>query len=195
MMDQRLVDYIKEQMKNGYKLDTIQNTLIQRGYDANNVNECIAFVRNEGSRTISQTSNINVNEKTNMSNPEYVGFWARLGAIILDGIIIGIPSFGIQFGLVLFTGINSMMYIVSVATLIFMLYMEGIKGGTPGKLIIGVRVVNEKGEYIGMPSAFLRYIGKILSGLILGIGYFMIGWDAKKQGLHDKIAKTYVIRK
>jgi len=57
-----------------------------------------------------------------------------------------------------------------------------------------MRIVNEKGEYIGIPMAILRYIGKVLSGMILGIGYFMIGWDKKKQGLHDKIAQTYVVK-
>jgi len=72
--------------------------------------------------------------------------------------------------------------------------MDGIKGGTPGKLILGLKIRNEKGQYIGIPIAILRYIGKILSGIILGIGYLMIAWDVKKQGLHDKIAKTFVVR-
>jgi uncharacterized RDD family membrane protein YckC len=92
------------------------------------------------------------------------------------------------------TGMQSMMYLVSFAMLLFIVYMDGIKGGTPGKLILRMRIVNEKGEYIGIPMAILRYIGKILSGMILCIGYFMIAWDKKKQGLHDKIAQTYVIK-
>ena len=87
-----------------------------------------------------------------------------------------------------------MMYLVSLAMLLLIVYMDGIKGGTPGKLILGMRIVNEKGEYIGIPMAILRYIGKILSGMILCIGYFMIAWDKKKQGLHDNIAQTYVIK-
>jgi len=91
-------------------------------------------------------------------------------------------------------GMPSLIYLVSLASVILVIYLDGIKGGTPGKLILGIRIVNEKGEYIGIPMAILRYIGKILSAIILGIGYLMIAWDGKKRGLHDKIAKTYVVK-
>ena len=74
------------------------------------------------------------------------------------------------------------------------MYLDGIKGGTPGKLILGMRIVNEEGNYIGIPMAILRYIGKLLSGVILGMGYLMIAFTDKKQGLHDKIAKTFVVK-
>lgn len=129
-----------------------------------------------------------------MSNPTYRGFWIRLLAAILDSIIIGVPAGLIQFGLILGTGIKSLGYIVQLAAVVLIIYLDGIKGGTPGKLILGMRIVNEKGEFIGIPMAILRYIGKILSGIILGIGYFMIGFTSKKQGLHDMIAKTYVVK-
>ncbi|HCB22768.1 TPA: RDD family protein, partial [Candidatus Daviesbacteria bacterium] len=42
--------------------------------------------------------------------------------------------------------------------------------------------------------ALREILGKLASGLILGIGYLMVAWDSKKQGLHDKIASTYVVR-
>ena len=71
--------------------------------------------------------------------------------------------------------------------------MEGIHGGTPGKLILGLRIVNEKGKFIGIPNAILRYVSQMLSAIIFGIGYLMIAWDKKKQGLHDKIANMYVV--
>jgi uncharacterized RDD family membrane protein YckC len=197
MIDQKFVDYINQQLKNGYDIETIRNTMIQRGYDQNTVNESVEYVKNpqsSGTNTANANPN-NASSKINMSNPQYVGFWARVGAWILDCIIIGLPAGALQYGLALVTGMPSMMYIVSGATVILWIYFEGVHGGTPGKLILDMRVVNEKGEYIGMPLAFLRYIGRLISGLILGIGFFMIGWDEKKQGLHDKIAKTYVVRK
>ena len=96
-------------------------------------------------------------------------------------------------GLVFATGISSLVYIVELGVIVLTVYLDGIKGGTPGKLILGLRIVNDKGNYIGIPMAILRYIGKILSAVILGIGYIMIAFTEKKQGLHDKIAKTYVI--
>ncbi|MBU1202082.1 MAG: RDD family protein [Nanoarchaeota archaeon] len=129
-----------------------------------------------------------------MSNPEYKGFWIRFVASMLDGIIIGLPAFLLQMGLIFVVGMPSLIYLVSLASVILVIYLDGIKGGTPGKLILGIRIVNEKGEYIGIPMAILRYIGKILSAIILGIGYLMIAWDGKKRGLHDKIAKTYVVK-
>jgi uncharacterized RDD family membrane protein YckC len=129
-----------------------------------------------------------------MKQPVYGGFWIRFVAAFLDSLIIGIPAGITQFVLVYFTGMRSLSYLVSLAAAVLVIYLDGIKGGTPGKLILGMRIVNEKGEFIGIPMAILRYIGKILSSLILFIGYFMIGWDARKQGLHDKIAKTYVVK-
>jgi len=128
-----------------------------------------------------------------VNNPHYGGFWIRFLATILDFLILGIPAFLVQMGLVFATGISSLVYIVELGVIVLTVYLDGIKGGTPGKLILGLRIVNDKGNYIGIPMAILRYIGKILSAVILGIGYIMIAFTEKKQGLHDKIAKTYVI--
>ncbi|MBS3166536.1 RDD family protein [Candidatus Woesearchaeota archaeon] len=129
-----------------------------------------------------------------MRNPEYCGFWQRFVASLLDVLIIGIPVGLVGWGLVFATGIASMTYVLQLVSVVLIIYLDGVKGGTPGKLILGMRIVNEQGNFIGVPMALLRYIGRILSALILGIGLFMIGWDAKKQGLHDKIAKTYVVK-
>jgi len=193
MVDKRIVDYINTQLKAGYNIDVIRTALVQQGQNPAVVDECIKFIY--------QTNNVNtLNVNTpkinaiNMINPQYQGFWKRFLAFFLDCLIIGIPSTLLQIGLVWATGLASLSYVIALASILFIIYMEGIKGGTPGKLILDMRVVNEKGAYIGFVNALLRYFGKILSGLILGIGYFMIGWDAKKQGLHDKIAKTYVVK-
>ena len=128
-----------------------------------------------------------------VKNPHYGGFWIRFLAAILDVIIIGLPAFILQVGLVFATGVSSLVYVIELGAIVLTVYLDGIKGGTPGKLILGLRIVNDKGNYIGIPMAILRYIGKILSAVILGIGYIMIAFTEKKQGLHDKIAKTYVI--
>lgn len=65
---------------------------------------------------------------------------------------------------------------------------------TPGKAILGLKVTNESFERVGFGQASGRFFGKILSGLILGIGYIMIGFTKKKQGLHDQMAHTLVLR-
>ncbi len=75
----------------------------------------------------------------------------------------------------------------------YFIFMEG--GGwhaTLGKKIMGLYVGDEHGRGITYSVAILRYIGKFLSSLIFGIGYFMGFFDSKKQCLHDMLAKTYV---
>lgn len=73
-----------------------------------------------------------------------------------------------------------LIFVIIPTFMIITIYMEGVKGGTPGKLIMGMRIVNSDGKTIGIPKAILRNIGKMISSIILGIGYFMIGWDKKK---------------
>jgi uncharacterized RDD family membrane protein YckC len=63
---------------------------------------------------------------------------------------------------------------------------------TLGKMAVGIKVGNEQGQRISPANALGRVASKILSGLILYIGYIMVGFDARKQGLHDKIASTVV---
>jgi uncharacterized RDD family membrane protein YckC len=195
MIDQNLVNYINEQLRNGYTIESLRNYLIQQGYDANNVTDSVNYI----SGNPNQNNSITRNEKSGIKNSEniiYIGFWKRVIAEILDTIIFGIPFGLIQVGLFFFKLISNtyIIFVTYLAYIIIYIYMEGIKGGTPGKLILGMRIVNSDGKTIGIPKAALRYIGKIISLTILGIGCLMIGWDAKKQGLHDKIAHTYVIK-
>lgn len=127
-------------------------------------------------------------------NQTYIGFWSRFGAMILDVLILDLPATIIGGILWMITGLRSFYGLTILITIIITIYMDGIKGGTPGKLILNMRIINEKGNFIGIPVAILRYISTILSAIIIGIGFFMIGWDTRKQGLHDKIAKTFVVR-
>ena len=192
MVNDYLVNYIREQLKNGYDINSIREAISRQGYERGEIEDSINYANSNVKNITEKESNKIV--KTDMLNPKYQGFWIRFLAFILDGFIIWIPVGLLQMGLIYVTGMQSMMYLASFVGIVLTVYMDGIKGGTPGKLILRMRIVNEKGEYIGIPMAILRYIGKILSGMILGIGYFMIGWDEKKQGLHDKIAQTYVIK-
>ncbi|NQT73202.1 MAG: RDD family protein [Chloroflexi bacterium] len=67
-------------------------------------------------------------------------------------------------------------------------------GQTPGKMLVGIAVIRDDGSPIGFLGAIGRYIGYFVSEATLGIGYLMILWDRKNQGLHDKIADTLIIR-
>lgn len=121
----------------------------------------------------------------------YGGFWIRVGAYLLDAVLLVIVQVILQQALETSTQ-------ASLASAVFgWLYFAGCEsmmGGTPGKLVLGLRVTNMSGENISFLRATGRYFAKILSGVILLIGYIMIAFTANKQGLHDKIASTLVVK-
>ncbi len=79
---------------------------------------------------------------------------------------------------------------------LYFCYMESSESqATVGKQAMGLKVIGRNGERITMLNATGRYFGKILSAIILGIGFIMAGLDSRKQALHDKVADTFVIFK
>jgi Mce-associated membrane protein len=67
-------------------------------------------------------------------------------------------------------------------------------GWSPGKRLLGMRVVTSSGEPPGIMRGFARTVGTIVSFLALGLGHLWALWDGRKQAWHDKLAGTYVIR-
>ncbi|MEI6533661.1 MAG: RDD family protein [Candidatus Roizmanbacteria bacterium] len=140
---------------------------------------------------------------TNISPPQlpdtiYAGFWIRFAAGLIDSFILFAINMLITFMSVFAirqqgeTMIPFLSYLIGPAYYIgFWVYNNG---ATPGKKAVNIKVVRTDGLPITMSTGIIRYIGYVLSGIILGIGYVMIGLDIKKQGLHDKIANTYVVR-
>jgi uncharacterized BrkB/YihY/UPF0761 family membrane protein len=68
-------------------------------------------------------------------------------------------------------------------------------GQTPGKMALGIKVISVDGTSVGWGKAILRYIGYIISVIVLFLGFIWIAFDSKRQGWHDKIAKTLVVHK
>jgi uncharacterized RDD family membrane protein YckC len=77
---------------------------------------------------------------------------------------------------------------------VYYTFFHGYNGQTVGKFIMNLKVVTTTGEQLGYGRAFKRWLGYFASGLIFGIGYLMVAFTKNKQGLHDKIADTFVIR-
>lgn len=126
-----------------------------------------------------------------MPTIKYAGFWVRAGALLVDGIILGILQQIIK--LIFGTG-NFVTLLLLVLGWIYTVFMLTNYQATLGKMAVGLHVERVNGEKIGFWRACLReIIGKSLSILILGIGYFMVGWTQKKQGLHDMVADTIVV--
>jgi uncharacterized RDD family membrane protein YckC len=79
---------------------------------------------------------------------------------------------------------------MSATTLPALSITEKAGWGTP----LNIRVVKTDGSYLDYPGAFLRYIGFFISCLVFLIGVIWAAFDAQKQGWHDKIAGTYVVK-
>lgn len=118
---------------------------------------------------------------------------SRLGAFFLD---IGIPF----VALLLMLGLGGATRSPGLGLLAFIGYVAWAitlfaNGTTPGKKLLGLRVVRESGESAGFGTMLLReWIGKAISGLIFSLGYLWILFDRDRQGWHDKLVSTYVVR-
>jgi uncharacterized RDD family membrane protein YckC len=108
----------------------------------------------------------------------------------LAGGAVSMPGFGIHLvrGIVL----RTLYFVVGWS---YEAGMESsVKQATLGKMAMGLKVTDEQGNRISFARATGRHFAKIISGMILLIGYIMAGFTARKQALHDMIAGTLVIR-
>jgi len=128
----------------------------------------------------------------------YAGFWIRFVASFIDGLIIQIPLFGLFFIIgidLLFTNEGLINFLGVIIQLVYFVYFESSESqATPGKMVCGLVVIGTYGR-LTAKHAFGRYLSRFLSIVTLGIGYLIIGFTEKKQGLHDMVADTYVIYK
>lgn len=135
----------------------------------------------------------------NTSPRVFASFLDRLAAHIIDSIVIGLVS-GV------FVSIGGFSYsqnhfnysglgLGTLAGIAYILYFW-IKqdGQTIGKKVMGIKIVTTTGKPIDFSVALTRYIGYMLSGLIFNLGYLWVIFDTYKQGWHDKLANTYVVK-
>ncbi|MBA6254423.1 MULTISPECIES: RDD family protein [unclassified Colwellia] len=133
---------------------------------------------------------------------KYTGFWSRVGASLIDTIIIIaitypvlISVYGWEYleGDDIIAGYTD--FILSfvfpmVAVIAYWVYRQA----TPGKIAISAKIVDAKtGEKPTLQQYITRYVGYILSIIPFGLGFLCVAWDKKKQGWHDKLAGTVVI--
>jgi uncharacterized RDD family membrane protein YckC len=135
----------------------------------------------------------------------YAGFWIRFVAAFLDGIILfilGGVTGGIVGAILGGAGVNTDA-IGAIGSLIglvigwlYYAYQESSpKQATLGKQALGISVTDLEGKRISFGRATGRHFAKWLSALILLIGYIMAGFTEKKQGLHDIVAGTLVVKR
>jgi uncharacterized RDD family membrane protein YckC len=120
---------------------------------------------------------------------QYAGFLVRLAAAIIDSLITGIPAAIITS----FTDIPALGTVLSVVYYVIFTYA---KGQTPGKMLLGLHVVDVNGNRPNLKQVLMReVIGKAISALALLMGYLWIIWDHRKRGWHDYIGGTYVVKR
>lgn len=135
----------------------------------------------------------------------YAGFWKRFAAFIIDwfitlagGFVIGF-IFGFVYGFSIGTaeGVEFFGGVLGfLGSWIYYAAMESSqKQATVGKIALGIKVTDLNGDRISFGKASGRFFGKIISWLILGIGFLMIAFTARKQGLHDTMAGCLVVNK
>ncbi len=139
------------------------------------------------------------------------GFWMRSVAFLVDaglvaalaaagGILIDMavqiggsfssaPQADLEWLEWMATALFSMLLVVCYFTL-----FVGWRGQTPGKMLLGLKIIRVSGEEVGYARALVRGFGQGLGLLFFGLGFLMVASSRRKQGLHDKLAGTYVIR-
>lgn len=138
-----------------------------------------------------------------MTNKEYAGFWIRLGATLIDMLVMTVIFivpltliYGEEFlvgGKIIYGFWDFILrYLVPVfATVWFWRKYSA----TPGKMVTKLKIVDAiSGEKMHLAQSVRRYFAYILAMLPLGLGIVWVGIDKKKQGWHDKLAGTVVIR-
>ena len=139
--------------------------------------------------------------------PEYVGFWARVGAALIDTIWV-LPLVVVWLAVVSGgwrhvtvervlewsqSSSEQLLLFAVLALVVVPLWLR--RSATPGKQLIGARIVDAR--TFGPPTTrqlVIRYLGYLLATLPLCLGFLWIAFDPRKQGWHDKLASTVVIR-
>lgn len=158
------------------------------------------------------------------TSASYASFGARFGAMLIDYVIICIVQFLVIAPIMTFLGfgiasqvdssgniseeqaigmaatiatavMSAIFFIYAIAILYFAIMESSKLQASVGKLAVGIKVTDLNGDRVSFGKALLRSIGKIISGMIMYIGYIMAAFTEKKQGLHDMIASTLVLKK
>lgn len=115
----------------------------------------------------------------------------RVGAALLDGIIVSVPAFVIA----LLAGNRFVYNILAFIGSLAMGYLAGAQGQTPGMRVLGIRLVRDSdGQLLGGGLGIVRGICHLLDAIPCLIGYLWPLWDSKRQTFADKIMGTVVVR-
>lgn len=142
----------------------------------------------------------------NTAEMEYAGFWARTGATLIDTLLLMLITYPMLIGIYGWAYFDSEQtgvvagpadFLISwvlpaIAVIVFWI----TKQATPGKMAVSARIVDARsGEQASTGQLVGRYLAYIVSALPLCLGFIWVAFDRRKQGWHDKLAGTVVVRK
>jgi uncharacterized RDD family membrane protein YckC len=154
---------------------------------------------------------------------EYAGFWIRLAATLIDLVIlmasiyvlycvisqsffwvfpdirrvigaVSGTSWGPTSSGALFALLATIAVAMLVASTVYFIAYIAVSGQTVGKLSTGIKVIRTDSSPVDLKYSFFRFLAGLLCVATLGIGFLMIAFDSRKQGLHDRLADTYVVK-
>jgi len=138
---------------------------------------------------------------------DLAGFTRRAMAFLIDlAILFGTTALTLALGLFLADtdldiksdGFMNLIIVIYLALLFvgstYFVFLQGFGGRTIGKMILGIRIIRDDGESIGLREAFIRWVGYFISILFVFIGFVWALFDSRCQTWHDKFAGTYVVR-
>jgi len=148
-----------------------------------------------------------------MAAVHYGGFWIRTLALFIDGLIMGVVT--VPVAILVILGMGGMhfdpqnpdiMKILGLEAIVggfglavgicYQAYFVSKKGATPGKLVLGLRIINAAdGSNLTAGKAIGRYFCYFIDSIVLYIGYIIAAFDSEKRALHDHICGTRVIYK
>lgn len=132
---------------------------------------------------------------------EYAGFWIRVLASMVDSLILML----VIVPLVVVAGMMGLIdldaqytwldIVVQIFSVVFYIGCWVKFAGTPGKRILKLKILDaDTGEHLTTGKAIIRYVGYIISSIVLLLGLIWVAFDKKKQGWHDKMANSVVVK-
>ena len=128
------------------------------------------------------------------------GFFPRAAAFLIDLVIVAVIAYAtlqLSFMVAGGGGTRGMNYLYPVLFLLastYFIFLHALGGKTIGKMLMGIRLINDEGGDVGIWDAFLRWFGYFISAAIMMAGFFWAIFDSEGQAWHDKIAGTYVVK-
>ena len=123
---------------------------------------------------------------------ELADLGTRFIALVIDGVIMGVITGLLSAGTGSTSGGSAAGFVIGVIYQWYFLTQQN--GQTPGKRLMGIRVVKANGAPLQAADTIIRYVGYYINSIVFGIGWFWAIWDKDKQGWHDKLVATYVVK-